>query len=198
MLAAAQAQTSLKSDPGLMHLGVILKMFDGHFDQALALLRSLPDEVISNQYFIVPKSLLAGQIYRLMGDTASAIVQFDSARLWLEENLAASYDDARFYSALGLAWAGLGEREKALEAGRRGVAELPVSKEAWRGHYRLIDLAMIQTMTGDYQDGLENVDRLLTLPGDLSLNELLLDPRWAALTQQPGFSRIEEKYGGGR
>ncbi|MCH8837986.1 MAG: tetratricopeptide repeat protein [Candidatus Marinimicrobia bacterium] len=198
MLAAAQAQTSLKGDPRLMHSGVLLKMFDGHFDQALDLLRSIPDEVISTQYFIVPKSLLAGQIYRLMGDTALATAKFESARSWLAENLAASYDDARFHSALGLAWAGLGERDKALAAGRRGVAELPVSKEAWRGHYRLIDLAVIQTMTGDYQDALENVDRLLALPGDLSLNEILLDPRWAALTHQPGFSRIEEKYGGGR
>ena len=198
MLAAAQAQANLKGDPRIMHSGVLLKMFDGHFNQALALLRIIPDDVVSTQFYIVPKSLLAGQIYRLMGDTASALAQFDSARALLEERLASSYDDARYHSALGLAWAGLSAREKALEAGRRGVAELPISKEAWRGYYRLLDLAMIQTITGDYQDALENVDRLLTLPGDLSLNEILLDPRWENLTQQPGFSRIEEMYGGGR
>ncbi|MCH7575994.1 MAG: hypothetical protein IIA59_12865 [Candidatus Marinimicrobia bacterium] len=197
MLAAAQAQASLKGNPWLTYISVLLEMFDGQNDQALALLRSMPIEVIDVQFFIIPKSFLAGQMYHLMGDTALAKAQFDSARAWLEESQPRSYDDARYYSALGLAWAGLGEREKALEAGRRGVAELPVTREAWRGYLRLLDLAMIQTITEDYEAAIETVDRLLTLPGDLSFKELLLDPRWAALTQQPGFSRIEQKYGGG-
>ena len=45
-------------------------------------------------------------------------------------------DDPRLPSALGIALAGLGSKDEAVAAAKRGVAMYPVSKEAWVGAYR--------------------------------------------------------------
>jgi len=44
------------------------------------------------------------------------------------------------YSALGIAYAGLGRKEDAVRSGKHAVDLLPVEKEAWRVHTALLTL----------------------------------------------------------
>ncbi len=62
-------------------------------------------------------------------------------------------DDARYRSALGIAYAGLGRKEDAIREGELAVELLPMSKEAWRGAYRVEDLARIYATVGEYEVG---------------------------------------------
>ena len=76
-------------------------------------------------------------------------VHYDSARALVESKIEERPEDSRLHSALGIAYAGLGRKEDALREGTLAVELLPISKEAYRGAYRAIDLAQIYAMVGE-------------------------------------------------
>jgi tetratricopeptide (TPR) repeat protein len=119
---------------------------------------------------------------------------YDSARFFLESKRVNMPDDPRLFSSLGIAYAGLGLKEKAIEAGKRGVELMPINKEAFRGVFRAEDLAMIYVMVGKYDDAIKQIKYLLSIPGFLSTKILELDPRWAPLRNQLEFKKMMESY----
>jgi tetratricopeptide (TPR) repeat protein len=119
---------------------------------------------------------------------------YDSARIFLESKLIDYPEDSRLYSSLGIAYAGLRQKDKAINAGKKAVELLPISKEAWRGVYRAGDLAQIYVMVGEYEAALEQIDLLLSIPGHLSTKLLQLDPVWKPLWNHPEFKKLLETY----
>jgi Flp pilus assembly protein TadD len=115
---------------------------------------------------------------------------YDSARVQLESRQRANPDDERMYSALGIAYAGLGRKEDAVRSGLRGTEMLPVEKEAWRGSFRLIDLAQIYTMTGDHEKAIDVLERLLSIPSEMSSIWLKIDPAWNPLRSNKRFQQL--------
>ncbi|MCK5412711.1 MAG: hypothetical protein KAJ67_11475, partial [Gemmatimonadetes bacterium] len=63
-------------------------------------------------------------------------------------------------------------------------------KEAWRGGYRVIDLARIYAMTGRADEAVEQLEYVMSIPADLSLWELRLDPTWDPLRGHPRFEAL--------
>src|SRR2546429_9743176 len=96
-----------------------------------------------------------------MGRWALAVGYYDSARSYLQGRVAQRPEDARLHTALGIVFAGLGRKREAIQEGERGVALLPVEKEAYQGYYRLLDLARVYTMVGEHDAA---IDRLLAPP----------------------------------
>jgi tetratricopeptide (TPR) repeat protein len=82
-----------------------------------------------------------------------------------------------FYSALGIACAGLGLREEALRAANRGTELMPPSKDLWKALYRIEDLALVYTMLGQQDEAIERLDFLLSHTGEISTHTLRLEPR---------------------
>ena len=81
-----------------------------------------------------------------------------------------------------------------MREGEKGVAMLPVEKEAWRGTYRLIDLAKIHAMVGNQEKAIDLLERLLSIPAELSPIYLRLDPTWKPLRGNKRFDElIKEK-----
>src|SRR5206468_1782450 len=109
-----------------------------------------PDLVADGQFRCVPRAQLLAQIYGLKGQRAMERAYYDSSRALIEKKLKDRPDDSRYPSALGIALAGLGLKDQAIREGKRGVDLMPLSKEAWRGTYRLWDLANIYSMVGEY------------------------------------------------
>jgi tetratricopeptide (TPR) repeat protein len=121
---------------------------------------------------------------------------YDSTRILLEKRIIDFPEDQRLYSSLGIAFAGLGLNEKAISKGERAVKLLPVSKEAYKGPFLVEDLALIYVMVGKYDDAINQIKYLLSIPGFLSTKILELDPRWAPLKNQPEFKKMMESYSG--
>ena len=88
----------------------------------------------------------------------------------------------------------IGRKEDAIRAGVKGVDLLPISKEAWRGAYRVEDLAVIYAMVGESDLAIDHLETLLSIPGDLSVNLLKLDPKWDPLRDHPRFIALLEKF----
>jgi tetratricopeptide (TPR) repeat protein len=178
------------SDPRIFELNVLLDIYDGHYQKALTELSLKDYDIINNQFYINLKSLLYARIYTLLNLPGKASEYFNSARTLLESKIHDDPDDPRLYSAVGIVYAGLGLKDKAIEAGKMGVQLMPVSKEAFRGVFRVEDLARIYVIVGEYDAALEQIKYLLSIPSRLSVKLLLLDPTWKPLWSLPKFKKI--------
>jgi tetratricopeptide (TPR) repeat protein len=113
----------------------------------------------------------------------------------LEEKIKQNPQDSRLYTSRGIACAGLGEKETAIREGKHGYELLPISREAWRGSFRLLDLAKIYTMVGEPDLAIQALDELLSRPTDaISIALLKIDPTWDALRENPKFQEILQNY----
>ena len=115
---------------------------------------------------------------------------YDSARAYASKKVQERPDDPRLHSALGIAYAGLGRRLEAIREGQTAVELMPVGKEAYRGYYRAWDLARIYTMVGEHDAAVTEIERLLSLPGHLTVPWLRIDPTWDPLRSHPRFQRL--------
>jgi TolB-like protein/AraC-like DNA-binding protein/Tfp pilus assembly protein PilF len=174
----------------------LMEVYDGHYQKAISFLQSKDIEIMENQFYYHHKSFHIANIYRIMGEKDSASHYYDAARIVLETRLLDYPDDPRLYSALGKIYAGLGLKEKAIEFGKKGEEMMPIAKEAYRGIFRVEDLARIYVITGEYQEAIKQLDYLLSVPSTISVNLLLMDPNWKPLWQLPEFKKLAEKYKG--
>ena len=170
---------------------VTLHVYDRDYQEALDRL-SLKSEGIDTQFCYIPTSLRRAQIYRYMDEKKLAKKYYDEARSVLESKKQERPEDGRFRSSLGIAYAGLGIKEEAIREGLLGVELLPVSKEAWRGLYRVEALAHIYVMVGEYDAAINQLEDLLSRPGELSIPLLRLDPAWNPLHNHPRFKKLLE------
>ncbi len=169
-------------------------VLDGRYEEALARLDSVSNPFTSGQFAYVTKAQRYAEIYGLTGNPELERAYYDSARMDLEPMVEQQAEDARLHGALGIAYAGLGQKDDAIREGQLSVELLPVSKEAWRGVARVQDLARIYTMVGDYDAAIDRLEYLLSIPGDLSISLLRIDPTWDPLRSHPRFQALLEKY----
>jgi serine/threonine protein kinase len=193
VLEEASKMPSLENHVFVLYPLILADMFDGKFEDALTRLSDYTHEAFSTQFYFVPKELLYAQIYELMDEKQLAQKHYNSARELLDVRIIEDPEDSRFYSSLGMVYAGLDKKQNAIQAAEKAVELLPVSKEAYRGTFRLKDLALVYTMVGEYDQALDKIEYLLSIPGDMSLPLLQLDPGWAPLKEFPRFQRLVEQ-----
>ena len=91
-------------------------------------------------------------------------------------------------STLALAYAGLGEKEKALQQASQAVKDYEtdaVNKPAAE-----IVLAQIQALFGDLDAAIAALPHLLQVPAGLTIATLKLDPLWDPLRKDPRFQKL--------
>jgi TolB-like protein/Flp pilus assembly protein TadD len=171
-----------------------LEMYSGNNAGALSGLSSEPLDVFEWQWFYMPKALLQADALSLMGQSEAARRAYDAARKMLEDKLRAQPGDDRYYGSLGVAYAGLGRKKEAVEAGKKGMELCPPSKEAWRATFRMVDMARIYVMVGESGEAIKQLDDLLSVPAEISTHALQIDPTWASLKSSAGFQDLIRKY----
>ena len=170
---------------------VTLDVYDRNYQEALDRLSSKSEDIDSIFSFI-PNALRCAQIYRYMGNNQKAKEYYEQAIDILKSKIAEDPNDARFHSSLGIAYAGLCRKEDAIREGKRGFELLPVTKDAWEGLYRVRALAKIYVMVGEYDAAMEKIKYLLSIPGEISVPLLGLDPAWNPLRNHPRFKKLLE------
>lgn len=186
------------SDSLIIETNVLIDIYEGKYEDALKDISLFKDkdDVIQTQFYFRPRYLYNATIYGLMNKPELEHAYYDSARYFIKSRMVNMSYDPRLFSSLGIVYAGLGLKEKAIEAGKRGVELMPVDKEAYRGVFRAEDLALIYVMVGKYDDAIRQIKYLLSIPGFLSTKILELDPKWAPLRNQPEFKKMMESYSG--
>jgi tetratricopeptide (TPR) repeat protein len=130
------------------------------------------------------------QTYALRGDSAKARAYADSARLSFEQQLGVTPQNASLHAFLGLNMAYLGQKAAAIREGTRGVALLPISRDAVEGAYLQHYLARIYILVGEHEKALDQLEPLLKIPYYLSPGWLKIDPNFAPLRGNPRFERL--------
>jgi len=157
---------------------------------ALAAAADFRDGAVNSQFRYLPATLAAGFAHRVGGDEEAAAAAFDSARVELQALVDENPTEPRYRSGLGLALAGLGRNEEAIREGEEGLRLMPPEKEAWRGAWRVADLARIEAMTGRHDEAIERLEYVLSVPSDISVWMLRLDPAWDPLRGNPRFKAL--------
>jgi len=128
------------------------------------------------------------------GDTAQAQATYRQVQDEATRALAAKpdrYVETGWRSALGLALAGLGEREAASAQGRKVVALVPESADRLEGPGWTYYYARILALNGDAAGAVPVLRHLLQTPSALlSAENLRIDPAWDDIRDDPGFKAL--------
>ena len=152
---------------------------------------------VAPPYYFRPKYLLKAMIYGYLGNPDLEKAFYDSTRIFVEDYLGkypVYQKDPLRYGVLGMAYAGLGKKEKALEMAEKVKELLKANPNAFTGPHAMEDVAWIYMKTGDHEKALKTIRKLLSEPGPLTTALLELDPKWAPLRNLPEYKRIKDKY----
>ena len=156
------------------------------FQELLDAVEPFPD---FSDYF-----LFKGIAHWFLGQNDRAKTYLDSARVVHEGWAQMVPDNVRNYSLLGLAYAGLGMKEKAIQTAKKAVELEPINKNAWDGPRHHHWLAYIYSMVGEYDKALDEIELLLSTPYYFTTWNLKLSPFWDPLRDNPRFQELVAKY----
>jgi len=176
-------------------------VFEGEYADALNRTSRMPEGVIN----AATKSLLLGHAHSFLSEAGPAREAYEAARLALENESRAQPGNHWVRGALSIAYAGLGRREDAIREGTAASELCPITADPLDGAAFLKNLALIQTMVGEYDSAVDAIERLFShsaiaaveylplIPSAFSLPLLQLDPRWKPLLQYPRFQQLVEQ-----
>ena len=165
-------------------------------DAALAAIAHSPDWLMTRwEHSLAPVSLLRGEALALKGDADAARSAFLEAEKELQGLLDQGQQVADAQSYLGLVYAGLGQKEAALKAGRAAVELLPMSRDVIVGAFHLERLARVEAQVGETQAAIDHLEQLLSSSGGetVSVATLRIDPVWDPLRKDPRFQKLCEQ-----
>jgi TolB-like protein/class 3 adenylate cyclase/Tfp pilus assembly protein PilF len=97
--------------------------------------------------------------------------------------------DARLMpSCLAQVYAGLGEKEKALEQARHAIADY--DNDALSKPFAEIALATVQAQLGDSDSAISGLSHLLEVPNGETSGDLRINPFWDPLRKDPRFQKL--------
>ncbi len=128
----------------------------------------------------------------LADDGAGARLAGEEARGLLEAKLRERADDVGAMSQLRWVYLALGRKADALRVAHQRAASLPIEKDAYWGPSFEVGLAEIQARTGEPQEAIKTLGRLLSIPAgaSVSLQHLKIDPVWDPIRNDPGFQQL--------
>jgi len=125
-----------------------------------------------------------------LGNTEKSYSYYDSMRVKAEDKLTEDPERPFSLSNLGLAYAGLGKKAKAIEKGLEAAELLSLSKDAFSAVFIIETLAQIYTDVGEYEKAIDQLELLLSISSHISELRLRFDPTWDPLREHPRFIKL--------
>ncbi len=184
----------LGADPWIRYSRTLSDLYGNKIQEAAARLSAESWDAVDTQFWFVPRALLQAQLCGLLRQPQEEKRHYESALKSALDKVRQRPDEALYHSTAGIAYAGLGRKQEAIREGQKAVEMLPVSREAYRGFYREEDLARILVMVGEHERALDRLGYLMSIPGDLGVGALRLDPVWAPIGSHTRFKALLRKY----
>jgi tetratricopeptide (TPR) repeat protein len=142
-------------------------------------------------------ALLRAQIYGDMRDSTRMRAYYDTARIMLEDSVAAKPGDSRRQISLGLAYAGLGRAEEAKHAAEKAMEIMPPSRTVPLGTTVMRGAAEIFALIPQYRSrAIDLLDQLMQMPAgrEASVPLLRVDPAWNPIRNDRRFQELLARY----
>lgn len=167
-----------------------LLMFQRKFQEAAEVVKALPEAQLAKNEMLADAAFILGRALRGLGDEAGARAAFTRAREVIEQGLAQGRRSVDTRCAYALVLAYLGEKERAVREAEAAVAELPLSKDAFKAPDLLSNLAETYAIAGDKDRAIVTIEKLLNVPSLTTPAILKLDPVWDSLRDDPRFQKL--------
>lgn len=168
---------------------------EGNYETALQLmLDETIDWGVIHKLIAKPKTLLSALIFDYLNKEKLAHEHYKTAVNLLERKVREVPNDPRYHSGLGIAYAGVGQKEGAIEEGKRGVELLPLDVNAVYGVQCIIDLAVIYAKVGEPDLAMDQIEYLLSELTWLSKTWLVWDIHFDPLKTHPGYQELISKH----
>ncbi|MEO7165894.1 MAG: hypothetical protein ABI016_02540 [Chthoniobacterales bacterium] len=164
-------------------------------DAALAVLAKAPAWLnTATDGLLMPATLWRGQALAAKGENGAARAAFLEAKQAMEEKRRVAGESAGTESYLALAYAGLGEKDEALQAARRATELLPMLQDVLSGAWYLYQLAGVEAEFGETESAINHIEQLLVAPAGFYLSDTSLrtDPVWDPIRNDPRFQKLVE------
>jgi tetratricopeptide (TPR) repeat protein len=98
--------------------------------------------------------------------------------------------NANILSSLAFSYAQTGELDKALEYANQACALIPESRDAFEGAQFSQTRALVLAMSGNRDEALLEIERLLSVPGQMDRWFLYLNPAWDFFRDDERFNEL--------
>jgi len=190
VLAKAPANSK---DEGLTMTRAIQLYEERRFDEAIAQIQqNMPATVATDPRILT----LLGLCQKFTGKDDEARATFTRAVTAMKPtpDSAVVVDARNLPCYLAWAYAGLGEKEKALEQARHAIADY--DSDALAKPFAETALAIVQAQTGDIDSAISALPHLLEVPNGETCGDLRINPLWDPLRKDPRFQKLvaEEQH----
>ena len=161
--------------------------YERRFDEAIAQIqRNTPAALASDPRTLV----LVGYCQKFAGhdDEARATFTRAAAAMKPTRDSALVVDARNLPCYLAWVYAGLGEKEKALEQARHAIADY--DSDALVKPFAETSLAVVQAQTGDIDSAISALPHVLEVPNGETCGGLQLNPLWDPLRKDPRFQKL--------
>jgi tetratricopeptide (TPR) repeat protein len=174
-------------------VGVRQYMYERQFEAAVALVQRRLGALAAEE---VPDSLVSfavvhgGFCQDRLGRRDDARQIFTRVINWIKPtpDTVVAADANRRPSTLALAYAGLGDRDSALQQAKRSVAQYENDAVDKPGAEAV--LAQIQAQFGDVESAISIIPHLLEVPAGITRADLRFNPMWDPLRDDPRFQKL--------
>jgi TolB-like protein/Tfp pilus assembly protein PilF/class 3 adenylate cyclase len=157
------------------------------FDEAIAQIQQNTPASVAND----PRTLtLLGYCQKFAGKDHDARATFTRAAAAIKPTpeSAVVVDARTLPSYLAWVYAGLGEKEKALEQARHAIADY--DNDALAKPFAETSLAIVEAQTGDIDSAISALPHLLEVPNGETVGDLRINPLWDPLRKDPRFEKL--------
>ena len=157
------------------------------FDEAIAQIQQHTPAAFANDPRIIT---FLGLCQQLAGKTDEARATFTRAAAAMKPtpDSIVAVDARQLPCHLAWAYAGLGEKEKALEQARQAITDY--DNDALSKPFAETALAIVQAQTGDIDSAIAALPHLLEVPNGVTVGNLRSDPIWDPLRNDPRFQKL--------
>ncbi len=178
----------------LNYLYEYMDALQGNYTSLLKDISRFPDSLSVTQANIFTNAKVMAVIFKAEGKPDSAKKYFNRDRELMTSLLKKEPDDFRIHANLGVDYAGLGEKKKALEHANRACQLMPLSKDGLMGVFPLEGLALVYTYLEEQNEAIDILEKLLKLPKHFESTTTIplykLHPNWKSLQNNPRFQKM--------